>query len=91
MKRKNRILNLIEKNFTDFIVNIEDNSYKHAGHSKFDGKGETHIKILLEPKNLKNINRLEIHRKIYELLEYELDQGLHSIEIKLVNFRNFNS
>ena len=49
------------------------------------------LKFYYSPKNLKNTNRLEIHRKIYELLKYELDQGLHSIEIKLVNFRNFNS
>ena len=48
MKRKERIKNLLNNEFSDFSLKIIDNSYKHKGHFNFNGENETHIKILLE-------------------------------------------
>ena len=48
MNRKQRINELLKKNLKEFNIQIEDNSHLHAGHNEFNGKGETHIKILLK-------------------------------------------
>ena len=83
MNRKQRINKLLLENFNDFSINIEDNSHLHTGHNNFDGSGETHLKILLISKKLQDIDRLNIHKKINELVKKEFDNGLHSLEIKI--------
>ena len=83
MKRMQRIHKLLNKNFNDFIFEIKDNSSLHVGHHNFNGFDETHIEILLNTKNFEKINRLEIHKKINNLLAKEFEKGLHSIEIKI--------
>ena len=83
MNRKQRIYQLLSKKFDDFLLEIIDNSNFHVGHNNYDGKNETHIKIVLKKKNNHSINRLNIHRLINNLLEDEFKNGLHSLEIKI--------
>ena len=83
MKRLQRIHKLLNKNFGDFVFEVKDNSSQHTGHHNFSGFDETHMEILLKSKSSKKINRLEVHKKINNLLVKEFDQGLHSIEIKI--------
>ena len=53
--------------------------------NNFDGKEGTHILIKLFPqKNIKH-NRLEIHRLVNKILIKEFSNGLHSLEIKIIN------
>ena len=83
MNRKQRIDKILSKKFSDFLLEIIDNSNLHKGHNNFTGKEETHIKIILKKKNKIPINRLNIHRIINNLLEEEFKSGLHSLEIKI--------
>ena len=83
MKRKHRINNLLKDELKEFSIQIEDKSNLHKGHNNFDGKGETHIKIILNKKNKIKIDGLELHRKINDLLKQEFDLGLHSLEIRV--------
>ena len=85
MNRKKRINDKLEKNLKDFQILIEDNSHLHIGHNKFDGKEETHILVKLLSKNKKKYNRFEIHRLINKILSEEFSNGLHSLEIKIIN------
>ena len=86
MNRKERILNLLEKEMPNFTIKVYDNSHLHVGHNNFDGFGETHILIRLTPIEKNYINRLLIHRKINDILINEFNTGLHSIEIRIGNF-----
>ena len=83
MNRKQRIYKLLSKKFDNFLIEIIDNSNLHTGHNNFDGKNETHIKIILIKKNNHSLNRLNIHRMINNMLEDEFKNGLHSLEIKI--------
>ena len=84
MKRKQRIKNLLLTHFKDYDLEIIDNSQLHIGHNNIDGTNETHIKIILIKKNnINKINKLEIHRKINELVSKEFNLGLHSLEISI--------
>ena len=85
MNRKKRINEKLKKNLKDFQIFIEDNSHLHKGHNDFDGKEETHILVkLFSKKNIK-YNRLEIHRLVNKTLIEEFSNGLHSLEIKIID------
>ena len=83
MKRKKRIYKILSDNLKEFSIQIIDNSHLHIGHNEFDGKKETHLKIILTSRNSVKINRIDIHRQINRLLKNEYNSGLHSLEIKL--------
>ena len=83
MNRKQRIDKLLSNKFDNYLLEVIDNSNLHIGHNNFDGKNETHIKIILTKKNNNSLNRLKIHRIINNLLENEFKNGLHSLEIKI--------
>ena len=84
MKRKQKINELLKKKFKDFNIHIEDNSHLHVGHNKFNGKGETHIKIILKRNSNQQIDRVKIHRKINSILKNEFNDGMHSLEIRII-------
>ena len=83
MKRMQRIIDLLEKNLENYIIEINDHSNLHSGHNNFDGTGETHLLLSLKSKTHNKINRLQIHRKINNLIKDEYNSGLHSLEIKI--------
>ena len=83
MNRKERIHNLLIHNFKESSIEVIDNSYMHKGHNNFDGNSETHIKIIIKLDCYQKINKLNIHRKINQLLKEEFENGLHSLEIKI--------
>ena len=67
------------------ISDIIDNSQKHKHHSGVldIDSNLTHIEIHIVNKN--SIARVDIHRAIYEKLDWFIKSGLHSIEIKILN------
>ena len=84
MNRKKRIEIILSKYFIETKIEVFDNSIEHRGHNNFDGSQESHFKICLESKNKRSSSRLEIHRKINQLLEDEFQNGLHALEIKII-------
>ena len=84
MNRTKRIKNILEKHFNDYSIVVLDNSYLHKGHNNFDGTAQTHISVELKKKSNFLINRLEVHREINSILSNEFENGLHSLEIKII-------
>ena len=64
-------------------INIEDKSFLHKNHAS-NQKDKFHLKITLKSVELKNMNRIESNKKIYKLLEKELNESIHSLQI-LIN------
>ena len=85
MNRIKRIELILKKNFNEWNCNVIDVSTDHIGHNNFDGKNETHFKILLKNNNKIDLNRILIHRKINELLKDEFSNGLHALQIVIEN------
>lgn len=85
MNRKNRIENILKSNFIGWEIEIIDNSKDHIGHNQFDGTQETHFQIILENKIIDKTSRMKIHRKVNELLKDEFINGMHALEIKILN------
>jgi BolA-like protein 1 len=78
---KNSLQSISEFNIEEII----DVSYSHRGHQSVKNSKDqlTHIEIIVSFFE-KNISRIEVHRKIYGKLQEFIDNGLHSISIKIV-------
>ena len=61
-------------------INIEDKSFLHKNHTG-NKEGKFHLKINLNSIELKKMNRLESNKKIYKILDKELKESIHSIQI----------
>ena len=83
----NELIKIIEKKILsqDCIskVKIEDKSFLHKNHQSNE-KGKFHILLLIESAELKEKNKLYSTRFIYKILENELKNNIHSLQIKLL-------
>ncbi len=83
----NQLIEIIEKKILshDCISNIkiEDKTFLHKNH-KSSEKGKFHILLLIESAELKKKNKLYSTRFIYKILDNELKNYIHSLQIKLI-------
>ena len=61
-------------------INIEDKSFLHKNHVG-NQKGKFHLKINLNSIELKKMNKIDSNKKIYKILDKELKEFIHSIQI----------
>ena len=63
-------------------LKIEDKSFLHKNH-KGNQDGKFHLKLIIKSEELKRLNKIESTKKIYNILDVELKEHIHSIEILL--------
>ena len=73
----------IEKNISLEYINIEDKTFLHSKH-KTHQDGKFHLKLSIKYSNSKKINKIELTKRIYKILDEELKKHIHSIQI-LIN------
>ena len=80
----NELIAIVKKKLQDQIkiesINIEDKSFLHKNHAG-NQKGKFHLKINLKSIELKNMNKIDSNKKIYKILDKELKEFIHSIQI----------
>ena len=83
----NDLIAIVKKKLITQIViekiDIEDKSFlhkKHTGHQE----GKFHLKLIIKSKELNNLNRVEGNKKIYKILNQEIKDHIHSLQI-LIN------
>ncbi|MDC0327992.1 BolA family transcriptional regulator [Candidatus Pelagibacter sp.] len=64
-------------------LKIEDKSFLHKNH-KGQQEGKFHLKIIINSDELTKTSKLDSTKKIYSILDLELKQYIHSIQI-LIN------
>mgnify|MGYP001427013951 FL=1 len=83
----NSLIAIVKKklidNFNIENIEIEDKSFLHKNHPGHQD-GKFHLKITLDSKELNNLNRIESNKKIHKVLDNELKDYIHSIQI-LIN------
>ena len=83
----NQLIEIIEKKILshDCIskVYVEDKSFLHKNH-KSNESGKFHILLSIESPELKKKNKLYSTRFIYKILDDELKNYIHSLQIKLI-------
>ena len=83
----NELIAIIKKKLQDQIIiqsiNIEDKSFLHKNHAG-NQEGKFHLKITLESDELKKLTKIESNKKIFKILDKELKELIHSIQIFLI-------
>ena len=70
----------LENNFQIKNIKIEDKSFLHKNH-KGNQDGKFHLKISLKSNQLKEMNKIESNKKIFKILDKEIKNFIHSIQI----------
>lgn len=83
MTREARIRAALQAGLTPELLEIRDDSAKHAGHAGAQPGGETHYHIIVSSQAMNGLSRVAAHRKIYGLLDAEFKSGLHALSIEL--------
>tara|TARA_B100001109_G_scaffold234900_1_gene214295 strand:+ start:58 stop:318 length:261 start_codon:yes stop_codon:yes gene_type:complete len=80
----NELIAIVKKRLQDEIniqnIDIEDKSFLHKNHAG-NQKGKYHLKISIKSNELKQMDRIESNKKIYKILDKELKDFIHSIQI----------
>ena len=73
----------LKKNINIENILIEDKTFLHKNHAGHENN-KFHLKIKIESEELKKLNKIESNKKIYKILDEELRNHVHSIQI-LIN------
>jgi BolA protein len=63
------------------LLEVVDESAKHAGHAGARPEGETHFAVTIVAPAFAGCSRLERQRMVYRLLAAELSSGLHALRL----------
>ncbi len=80
----NNLIAIVKKKLTDEIliekIDIEDKSFLHRNHAG-QQEGKFHLKLIIRSNKLKNLNRIESYKRIYKILDKEMKDYIHSLQI----------
>jgi len=61
-------------------IDIEDKSFLHKNHTGHQ-QGKFHLKLMIKSVELKKLNRIEGNKRVYKVLNQELKEHIHSLQI----------
>ena len=73
----------IKKNIIIQNIIIKDKTYLHKKHISHT-EGKFHLELSIKSEELKKYNKIQATKKIYNILDEEIKQYIHSIQI-LIN------
>ena len=80
----NELIAIVKKKLQSQIVIedilIEDKSFLHKNHSG-NQPNKFHLKISLKSNQLKKMKRIDSNKKIYQILDKEMREFIHSLQI----------
>jgi Stress-induced morphogen (activity unknown) len=80
----NELIAIVKKKLSDQIdierIEIEDKSFLHKNHAG-NQEGRYHLKIIMSSIELKSLSRIESNKRVYKILDKEMKEYIHSIQI----------
>ena len=81
---ENIIRNKLTAALNPLVLEIVDESYKHAGHVGAREGGNSHFHAKIVSNTFTPLSRLERHRFIHEILKDELNDQIHALSLILL-------
>lgn len=81
--RAARIEALLRQEFHPALLDVVDDSARHAGHAGAAPGGQTHYSVLLVADAFRGQTRIARSRAVHALLAPEIDGGLHALALTL--------
>ena len=82
----NELIKIVETKIKNKIkiesIRVEDKSFLHKNH-KNNSPNKFHIKISIISDELKTKKKIESNKRIYKILENELKNHIHSIQLSI--------
>ena len=82
----NKLIAIVKNKLETKIViqelKIEDKSFLHKNH-KGHQEGKFHLKLTINSEDLSKISKIVSTKRIYSVLDLELKEHIHSIQILL--------
>ena len=80
----NELIAIVKKKLETKILmqdlRIEDKSFLHEKHKNHQ-KGKFHLKLIVKSHELNKLSKINSTKKIYSILDKELKEHIHSIQI----------
>ena len=74
------IKNKIKREIVIQDIEIEDKSFLHKNH-KGHQEGKFHLKLIIKSDELARLSKIVSTKRIYSVLDIELKEHIHSIQI----------
>ena len=82
----NQLIEIVKKKICENLnidqIEIQDKTYLHTKHLSHE-KNKFHIKVLIKSEYLQNEKKLDTTKKVYKILDYEIKEYIHSIQLKI--------
>ena len=72
----------LEKKIILQDLTIEDKSFLHKNHQGHQ-EGKFHLKLIIKSEELDKLSKIASTKKVYNILDIELKEHIHSIQILL--------
>jgi len=82
MKIENEIEDRLTRAFSPEVLEVVNESHRHAGHMGDDGSGQSHFAIRIRAASLAAMPRLARHRAVQAALG-DLNQRAHAIALDI--------
>jgi BolA protein len=69
--------------FAPEVLEVENESHRHAGHAGDDGSGESHFRVLIRAPAFEDMSRIDRHRAVHKALGPELVGRIHALALDI--------
>ncbi|MGD9814662.1 MAG: BolA family protein [Hyphomonadaceae bacterium] len=83
LSRASRIQAQLTRTFAPSVLELVDESSRHAGHAGARPGGETHYRLRMVSAAFEGLSRVARQRLVYQALGEEFDTGLHALSLDL--------
>ena len=63
------------------VIEIEDDSHLHAGHSGHTSEGASHLRLFIVSDQFAGLSRVARHRLVYDILGSWMKKNIHALVI----------
>ena len=76
-----RIRHKLESRLAPQVLDVTDESHRHAGHAGSRAEGETHFRLTIVSTAFAGKSRIERHRMVHDVLAEELKDRVHALTL----------
>ncbi len=81
MRVEQQITEKLQQAFAPAVLEVVNDSHRHAGHAGTPGTGESHFTVKVVSARFAGKSRLERHRMVNDVLAEELKGPIHALAI----------
>ena len=75
----------LNTNFKPSFLKVKNESHLHKNHPQSPKGGNSHFYVEIKSSTFNNLSRLQSQRRIYKVLENEMNSFVHALRIKILN------